>query len=247
VASTKKAAIVKAVLLAFVLSLMPAAPGLAGTAPCRERFPSAEAARYAMVEPCPGDKVELVRYYKADGTPINPEQNSAQAVIIEPGTTKIEVFRWTDGKTYEDDEASGIASTIWNITLTIRSYFARTAGQILLDIAQIFADTIDKNRGATARLYHSYSYPDKDVYVYTSAGTWKLYVTSRPRQWYRHHFGSYANSRGFVRTYTIDYTADRGYPPIHSEWSPHYFDEKWLIEMAQYRWRTGLGWYIETY
>lgn len=124
------------------------------------------------------------------------------------GATRLVMDPWSSGYTYEDDSASGTASMIWNIALKISSYFVRLAGNIILDVADLFGDYVDKSKGAKSKLLHSYYYPDKVIEVWTQWDRWEVYYTSRNREWYRHHFASYVNSSGVTRTATRDYTPD---------------------------------------
>lgn len=152
------------------------------------------------------------------------------------GATRVVVSRWSSGYTYQDDEKSGIASAIWNIALTILSYFTTTAGQIMLDVAQLFGDGVNTSQGATTRLYHSFSYPDKLAQVWTANRVWQTYFTSSTREWYRHEFASYTTTAGFTRTGTRDYTPEQGASPYRIEYATHYFDDTWLQNEAWYRW-----------
>jgi len=152
----------------------------------------------------------------------------------------------TDGTTIPDDSRSGIASTIWDIGLRIGSYFFRTAGNIILDVATIaFGLTeahVNKNKGASVHLYHSYTYRNKVAKVYNqSTRTWKTYVIEGNREWYRHEFASFAQTNGFTATASVDFTADKGYPPIHVDVAPHYYDDNWIRDMAQYNYYFNRG------
>lgn len=170
-------------------------------------------------------------------------------LAVEPGvgSTRIIIDRWSSGATYQDDEKYGLAGTIWNVTMTIAPYFAGTAGSVILDIAELFgewAQNVDMNKGATSRLYHSYSYPDKLAQVWIDAKVWRTYYTSQSREWYRHEFASYTTIYGFTRSASRDFTGDLGYAPINTDYAPHYRDDSWLQTEAWRRWQMGLypGW-----
>lgn len=156
------------------------------------------------------------------------------------GSTRVIIDRWSSGNTYQDDSESGIASVIWSILLNIVSYFTRTAGNIMLDIAQLYGDAVDQSKGSTTRLYHSYSYPDKLAQVWTVSLVWTTYFTSRNREWYRHEYASYVNTLGYTRTKTRDYTPDEGGSAIHIDTAPHYSSNTWLQNEAWRRWSLSL-------
>ncbi|MGB9680215.1 MAG: hypothetical protein ACPL3A_09560 [Thermoanaerobacteraceae bacterium] len=143
-----------------------------------------------------------------------------------------------------DDNANGTASTIWNITLTIGSYFMKTAGNIIIDIATtvygLTESHIAKNKGASVYLYHSYTYRYKDANVYhLSLNLWKTLVVEGNREWYRHVLYSFAGTDGSTYTDRRDYTEANGYPPIHIDAAPHYYDENWITQQAEYNYRMG--------
>jgi hypothetical protein len=167
------------------------------------------------------------------------EQVGVEAEDPGVGATRVIIDRWSSGYTYEDDSESGIASLIWNTTLNILSYFTRTAGQIMLDIAALLGDTVDQSKGSESRLYHSYSYPDKLAQVWTTQRVWATYYTSRNREWYRHEFASYSNTLGYTRSQSRDYTPDVGGSAFKIDSAPHYSNNAWLQTEAYYRWYLG--------
>lgn len=171
---------------------------------------------------------------------IKSEEISPQYVDPGIGATRVIEDAWSTGYLYMDDEKYGIGDLIWDALLTIPGYFTTTVGNILLDIADLFFDIVDTNHVVTARLYHSYYYKEKLAQVWIEDKIWKTYYTSRNREWYKHKFGSYVNTAGATRTYTIDETWDMGYPPIHIDVAPHYYDETYLTNQAYERWAMGL-------
>lgn len=173
-------------------------------------------------------------------------------MYVDPGDGAVDIREsWaSSGTTVLDSDKSGIASAMWNISMNILSYFLTIFGNIVKDVALagygLLESSIDKNQGTTARLFHSYLYRSHDAYVYTAATrTWGLYVVSENREWYRHEFSSFVGTDGYTRTKTIDYTANNGYSPIHTDVAPHYSDYTWLRDTATYRWRMGYGTYYE--
>jgi len=165
--------------------------------------------------------------------------------VYPDGTVKIVVEPpIASGTLVPDDNANGTASTIWNITLTIGSYFMKTAGNIITDIATtvygLTESHIAKNRGASVYLYHSYTYRYKDANVYhLSLNLWKTLVVEGNREWYKHIVYSFVDTNGFTKTGTKDYTEEYGYPPIHIDAAAHYYDENWITQQAEYNYHMG--------
>jgi len=155
------------------------------------------------------------------------------------GDTRV-CFGWTtSGYTYLDDTEQGIARSIWDVLLSIVSYFVNTAGNIILDVASFLGVTCDRDQGATSRLLHSYRYITKYAQVYEPSLEWKTWYTSRSREWYRHEYASFVNTLGDTETDTIDYTYTRGYSPINTDWAPHYSDHTYLMNKAHELWYSG--------
>jgi len=168
-------------------------------------------------------------------------QITPSAVDPGPGSTRITLSSWTTGYTYLDGQKQGMASTIWSSTLNIGGFFAKGVGAIITTILSFLGDpfAVDQNKGATARLLHSYYYPEKHAQVYTHNRVWSTYYTAQPRQWFKHEFASYVNTRGYTRTATQDFTPDNGYSAIRTDTTTHYNDHTWLMNEAAYRWRRG--------
>lgn len=173
-------------------------------------------------------------------------------MYVDPGdgTVDIRESYTTSGTTILDSDKSGIANVLWGTAMSVGSLFLTTFGSIVVDVATLgyglLEAKIDKNQGATSRLFHSYLYRYHDAYVYTAATrTWGLYVVSENREWYRHEFSSFVDTDGYTRTKTIDFIAANGYSPIHTDVAPHYNDYTWLSDTATYRWRMGYGTYYE--
>lgn len=172
-----------------------------------------------------------------------------QPQVVDPGigATRIIISGWSSGYTYgPDDEDYGTASFIWNNSLTILNWFNTTVGGVLVDVSQMLYDTVDKNKGATTRLFHSFYYPDKLVQVYTING-WTTYYTARPREWYRHEFASYVNTLNVTKTSTRNFTRDEGYSSFRLEPSPNYYNDTLLQDLAYERWIYGMAPGLETY
>lgn len=86
-------------------------------------------------------------------------------------------------------------------------------------------------------LHHEYI--TKYAQVYQPSLEWETWYTSRSREWYRHEFASFVNTLGDTSTTTIDYTYTTGYPPIKTDWAPHYSDNTWLMSKAYDLWYSG--------
>jgi hypothetical protein len=158
------------------------------------------------------------------------------AALPVPGDIRVVNRPWTSGITYFDDEERGTASVIWSYALTIAGFFTEGVSAVIIGVASFLgeqASQIDRNKGATARLYHSFRYPEKQAQVYTNNRQWVTYYTAQPRQWYKHVFASYVNTQAYTRSHSVDYTADRGYAPIRTESTPHYHDNVWLSNKAR--------------
>jgi len=155
------------------------------------------------------------------------------------GSTQVIVHRWASGYLYEDDAESGIAIIIWDIVLTIVSYFTTTAGSIMLDVADLFDDLVDRSIPAMSKIYHSYSYPDKLAQVWTSSQHWETFFTSEAREWFRHEWASYATTAGTTRAEFRNFHLEDGYGPIHGQYGSHYSDHTYLMLEAYTRWLYG--------
>ncbi|HLN64712.1 MAG TPA: hypothetical protein VK464_24580 [Symbiobacteriaceae bacterium] len=221
--------------LALVLSLAVGATAFAAPQPV-----SREGASKVIMDPSLADKLER------EAAPSAREAARKVAVLQEkaevgpnavpvPGDVRVVVRPWTSGYTYFDQERRGTASVIWSYTLTIAGFLTEGVSAVIVGVASFLGDQlsqIDQNKGATARLLHSYRYPEKQAEVYTNNRTWVTYYTAQPRQWYKHRFASYVNKSGVTRTSTVDYTADLGYSPIRTDSTTHYNNNAWLSNKA---------------
>lgn len=207
------------------------------------QYPTDDEAQSVIVVPCPGEGW-TVAMYGPDGEPLDI------SFFLDPdpglGATKLDIYRWSNGTTYHADSISGLANDIWNAALAILTVFQTTAGSILQALLDFSSHTIDKYKSSTSILRYSHSYPDKNVSVYTASG-WVLYVTSRSREWYKHYWGSWADTGGVTRTSSLDFLPP-GYPPVAIDYAPHYHDHAWLFNTAYIRWDSGYppGW-LETW
>lgn len=172
--------------------------------------------------------------------------------IADPGeqsTRVITTNRWTTGYTYEDDEKTGNLGTIKDIGLIIVNKFSsenhivkvitavNDVATICFGLSSLF---IDQSKGATARLYHSFSYYDHFGQIWNGS-RWITKVEIETREWYKHEFASFAGKDG--KTYTS--TCDRGL--IMTDKKAHFDDYEWIKNKTLEAWIAGKPNYVDSF
>lgn len=172
--------------------------------------------------------------------------------IVDPGeqtTRVITTNKWTTGYTYEDDAKSGTLSTIKDVGLVLVNKFAgktlvvkvitavNDVATICFGLSSLF---IDQSKGATARLYHSFSYYDHFGEIWNGS-RWITKVEIETREWYKHEFASFAGKDG--KTYTS--TCDRGLIMIDKK--SHFDDYDWIKNKTLEAWIAGKPNYVDSF
>ncbi|TYS50073.1 hypothetical protein [Bacillus infantis] len=182
--------------------------------------------------------------YNKDG-----EIQQFQTLGVDPGTgsTKVVSYAYAGGGLIEKGQKSGIASAIWDSTIVVVAAIVTPVASVVGSVAEIFSDQVAKDQYTTAKTYISYRYIGKEGHVYGN-GKWNYWWDTLSRQNYKHYFAAYVSTKGVTRTSTKDYTMDKGYSPVKTDWSANYNSSSTITSRAYYNWSKGYWAYPpETY
>ncbi|WP_308780461.1 hypothetical protein [uncultured Clostridium sp.] len=185
---------------------------------------------------------EIVNYDNSSMSLYGDSLITPYAEVIDPGTFRITYSaRQSNGVVYQDATKSAtVLNVIKDVTLTISGYFTSTVFNIIKDTASLvygyLPAEISVSKPGSATLYHSYSYVNKRGQVYTGS-TWKTGAEIQRREWYRHSYSSFATTSGYTKTASWDYTPDKGYSPIKTDYASYYFDDATIRNIALEVWK----------
>jgi hypothetical protein len=152
------------------------------------------------------------------------------------GSTQIVTYRYSNGYLVEQDQESGIYSSIKDYAMIIIGAVVDKVSGVVISVADMLVEQIDTNKYVTAKTYTSHSYFGKEGQVWASTKTWQTWFDSRSRDSFKHYYSSFVGTDGYTHTGQKDYIPPNGYGPTLTEYSPHYFDNSWIMNKAWENW-----------
>lgn len=181
---------------------------------------------------------------------VHPQYDKAITYYVEmPNSVRTSegaarIVAWTttpNGLIETDSKAASTYILLAGLVVSIIPGISVAAQTVIALAAEALDSTINQNKPCQTKGFKSYKYYYRDGEVYSDRSSWWLEYRTGRCYTYKHTWGQFVDSGGYIKQYTKDYTPTNGYSAIKVESSQHYLQDSWVKTEASRRYWLGLG------